>query len=135
MINMSQEYMISKERIEKIRNVLKEIIDLNKNIKALLLAHLDGSPITSTLTSEEESLILSAILATLTALNQKIVNYIPLKKFIYSTSKFEEGGIFITTVESQYLLLVYYSKTAKLGILMRDVELLKRKLKSVLAQI
>jgi len=129
---MGSEYMVSNKNTEKIKAVLKEFLELNKDIKALLLAHSDGTPITSTLTSEEESLVLSAILATLTALNRKIVNYIPLSKFIYSTSRFEEGGIFITTFDGEYLLLVYYSKNAKLGLLMRDIELLKRKLKGLL---
>ena len=127
--------MVSSQSLEKIREALKEILELNKEIKALLLAHSDGAPITSTLSSEEESLVLSAILATLAALNRKIVNYIPLNKFVYSTSRFEEGGIFITPVDGEYLLLVYYSKNAKLGILMRDIELLKKKLKKLLASL
>lgn len=129
---MGIEYALPGELKNKIRKILNELIEADTELKALLLAYMDGTPIASTLSSSTEMSVLAAILATLAALNRKIINYLPLKDFKYSTSKFEEGGIFITPIAQKYFLLVYFSKNAKLGIVLRDIELLKKKLSEIL---
>jgi len=116
----------------EIKSVLEELMKINPNIKGILIARYDGMPLVSTILNRSEEAVLSAILATISMLHNRIMQHLPLNEFKYSMSRFANGGILLTSLTSEYLALIFFSEKAKLGILLRDIENLRSKLINIL---
>ena len=121
--------MISK--VEAGKKVLEDLIKV-PGVEAAVLSTFDGLPLTSTLSSMELEEKIAALTAVLTEVASRTLRELNKGESDWTITYSKDGsGILLTDIKSVGYLSIVFSKNTRLGIVLHEARIAKRKLSQI----
>lgn len=125
---------IVEEQLIKVREILKNLVLRNQDIKGVIVVSIEGFPIASYPNEEfEEEAKIAAAIAAIFATSERNALDLVREHVNYVAIRTINRYIIIRLALEDYIIAVITSEKAKLGILLRDISVASDSIKKVLS--
>jgi len=119
---------------DKIKKILKELKENNPDVESVVLSGPDGIVIDAILPSDEDPLLMSALVASILMMSKKSVEKVKkglLKRVLIEG---EEGSILVIQTKNNSILGCVLKKKAKIGLAMIELKRAADKIDEILGE-
>ena len=119
---------------DKIKKILKELKENNPDVESVVLSGPDGIVIDAILPSDEDPLLMSALVASILMMSKKSVEKVKKGLLRRVLIEGEEGSILVIQTKNNSILGCVLKKKAKIGLAMIELKRAADKIDEILGE-